>query len=463
MYIFYDFETSSREFIGQILSYAFIVTDLDLNIKDDLCGTIKLNPTQLPEPEAILVNRINIQEHQKTGEPEPIAAKKIAKFLSEWALKSPFCSLVGFNSNAFDLQFLRNLLIRHGINPYFRGQLKNLDILHFARHLAITNKNTFKWHQGHSEQTQSPYWQFKLETLATDYGILSETQSHDAREDVELTIKLTKKLQEIYQKKLIEFTPYTIDTTILTPLNDNIGCEMTIGWSEDQTLPEKTTPKLWKLIVNNKKDALALNINDYDHNNPESLTPLRYINSNKQFFHLIPPTSDQLNACREQRNAINQNSFLSTLTMHRYFELTAKNWDIEYQIHCLGFDHITTLKTLINRINKSPTHYTSIIAELMNNRTKPEDSYLIQLFNRYYINNSPNVPIELMQRYIIPRYEKGTFHRDPSTFRSFDDQLKTIDDLLTRHQQPNDQLILRALNAHYLEFQSTYMIYSSTR
>ena len=77
MYIFYDFETSSRELTGQILSYAFVITDQTFTPVDSLTGFIKLNRTQFPEVEAILTNKINVLTLQEEGDPEYLAAKII--------------------------------------------------------------------------------------------------------------------------------------------------------------------------------------------------------------------------------------------------------------------------------------------------------------------------------------------------------------------------------------------------
>ena len=67
MYIFYDFETSSRDLIGQIISYAFIITDSDLQPIDTFDGKIKLNRTQCPEVDALLVNKIVVSDLQEKG------------------------------------------------------------------------------------------------------------------------------------------------------------------------------------------------------------------------------------------------------------------------------------------------------------------------------------------------------------------------------------------------------------
>lgn len=442
MYIFYDFETSSRELLGQIMSYAFIVTDLNYNPVDECCGTIKLNPTQIPEPDAILTNKINVLEHQKTATPEPKAADVIYKFLNSWCLKSPFCALVGFNSNSFDLQFLRNLLIRHGINPYFKGQLKNRDILHFAKYIAIQNSDTFKWREGFSDQTQTSYWQFKLESLATDYGILTDTQSHDAREDVELTIKLVQKLESLYPQRLIDFNGFSIQDM------DNIGIEPTIGWREDGQLPNKIIYRPWALITKSPKVALAVNLDTYDPTKPEDLTPLRYINANKQFFHLQPAAPEHLTPYQDKLTHLKQNTFIQSLTLSKYFELTPKDWDIEYQIHQLGFEHIDSLRHYIRKLDKTPTTYHDILDVLMAKRQTDKDTYLIQLFNRYYLNHH-NTSDDLANRYMAPRYITGKLNRNPDEFTPLHAQLNRINDLLSTH--PNDSDILEALKIYTLE------------
>ena len=46
------------------------------------------------------------------------------QFINQYVNDHNQVNLIGFNSNTFDLQFLRNLLIRYGINPYFFGKTK---------------------------------------------------------------------------------------------------------------------------------------------------------------------------------------------------------------------------------------------------------------------------------------------------------------------------------------------------
>ena len=104
-HIFYDFETSSRDLIGQIISYAFIITDSDLQPIDTFDGKIKLNRTQCPEVDALLVNKIVVSDLQEKGISEYEAALAIFDFLTQTIASYGPCHLVGFNSNQFDLSF----------------------------------------------------------------------------------------------------------------------------------------------------------------------------------------------------------------------------------------------------------------------------------------------------------------------------------------------------------------------
>lgn len=46
--IFYDLETTDREFVGQILNYSFILVDEQLNVVRELNGDIRISRLQLP-------------------------------------------------------------------------------------------------------------------------------------------------------------------------------------------------------------------------------------------------------------------------------------------------------------------------------------------------------------------------------------------------------------------------------
>ena len=78
-FLLYDFETTTRYFCGQILSCYFVLVDYNLNVVSDyeLDLKISISPIELPDPEAILVNKIDVIEHQKQSISEKLACFKI--------------------------------------------------------------------------------------------------------------------------------------------------------------------------------------------------------------------------------------------------------------------------------------------------------------------------------------------------------------------------------------------------
>ena len=138
-YVIFDLETSDLNCVGQILNFAFVEVDENFNLKSSLRDKIKICPMQLPMPEAILSNRIDVIEHQKEAtETEFSAMCKIYNYIESLCEYEPV-RLIGYNSNSFDIHYLRTSLIRNGFNPYFGGQLTYGDLLHAVNRLAVSN------------------------------------------------------------------------------------------------------------------------------------------------------------------------------------------------------------------------------------------------------------------------------------------------------------------------------------
>lgn len=194
--IFYDLETSDAEPIAQILNYSFIAVDDSLSPLAECSGDIQLSRLQLPSPEAILKNRVDVIAHRARALPsEHEAMRSIAAFLQRMIdeAKGPV-ALVGFNSNKFDLLRVRTSFIRNGINPYFGGKLQYRDLLTVVRALYVRHPE-FPRPERLNEEGVSTL-SLSLEEVSRVLGILEGTQSHHSREDVLLTIALAKALKE---------------------------------------------------------------------------------------------------------------------------------------------------------------------------------------------------------------------------------------------------------------------------
>lgn len=424
MYIFYDFETSSRELLGQILSYSFIVTNHDFAIIDSCSGYIKPNRLQLPEPEAILVNKLNVETLQKTGQTEYEAAHHIYSFLNRLVSTGTSWTLIGFNSNQFDLQFLRVLLIRYGLNPYFKGQLAHCDILHVAQHIAFTHPSTFPW----IKHDTADYYSFKLEDLATAFSLLDGPQRHDATDDVKLTIALTKQLESQFSFSLSTFMPFSIQDT--STIN-----EQTCFKIKQRHFPNQNEPLQhyiythYALLASMGKTYICICLDTL--NNEDPLTHIKYFNANKHFVHAEPFTNEDKDTFSDSLERISHIPLYQKIkhTPSAYFDLIKKEWDIDYQIHELGFQRIDTLGQLVKAFMKDSSSYDKTLKTLIQRvqeHNDIKDRYLLQLYNRVYLNYHPNPKVNYIHKYTFPRYVTGELLRDWDTFRTLDDTLETI-------------------------------------
>lgn len=454
MYIFYDFETSSRELLGQILGYSFVVTDSKFNIKDELTGWIKLSRIQCPEPEAIRVNQIDLRTLQAEGLSEFESADRIYWFLDQFADSHP--QLVGFNSNSFDLGFLRNLLIRHGRNPYFFGRIKNRDVLHWLRILAFENADRFPW-QIEVNDDGFQYYSFRLEAMAKAFDCLTETQTHDAREDVMLTLNLVRAVEKRLKVKWAHYEPTTMDGIPIQKSEFEIARQRVAVYPDGADALQHFSTRYWVPLLFGKTDRVMVDLEKYLDQGAEAA--LRYFNLNKCSLVLESLSPPEIEMFKSALDLIRSDSILKTLTLEQYFKMIHKPWDIEYQIHEMGMERISDLRSCIESLVQNPDDYTKILQNLVNKRSQSQapdkDFYLIQLFNRFYLANHPSPNFEHLMKYISPRYITGALVRNPADFRPFSvqfEQVKTQSQLPENLENP----VVEGLLWYFTEFKDRF-------
>lgn len=448
MYIFYDFETSTLDLAGQILTYSFIVTNQNLDIQTELNGKIKLNRTQLPDIDAILTNRIDVIRHQVEAEPEIDAARRIYEFISQQVDTYFDCLMIGFNSNQFDLQFFRNLLIRYGINPYFNGHLQNRDVLHFARFLALANPDSFPLQVGVG-QDDRPYYSFRLEGLANAFHILDAPQTHDARDDVVLTIRLVRVMTDRFGTTMAEFVPFE---PIFSKLQTSSGTA-DVGVQYELGMPgsERIVPHFWMRLLDEKKNRIVVDLTRYAEQ--PDVSSVRYWNANKQYYRLDTLTPVQRETITPLVESVLSNQAIMTLTADAYFALIKKDWDIEYQIHEMGFEHIGLLNKSIQTLLRNPAKYTDIIDDYRNSDRSVKYTYMITLFNRVYLNYHPNPDIRHVHRYMVPRYVTGAMLQNPARFESLGERLSRIRSILGAAEYTSeDKILMSSLEQYMTDF-----------
>ena len=349
------------------------------------------------------------------------------------------------------------MFIRYGINPYFSGRLSNRDVLHFVQSCAFQFSDRFPWTL--KETSDSAYYAFTLEATATAFGVLETTQSHGARDDVMLTIELVKTLASTYSVSFADFK--SIDISPFQTIKGQFKCakQRVPHYPKGEEFPQHYRYRYWLQLTETRKDRLLIDLEKYNmlsepNDRQQVLSCITYINPNKHFLVLEPFVADDSSQWESVVQAVQQNDFLATLSRDVYFQLTEKDWDIDYQIHALGCERIDALHYLVERLLADPNSYGDIVNELRPKITNQKDRYLLQLFNRVYLNYHPEPELKHSLRYVLPRYMTGDLYRDVAYFVSFEDAMKR---LYKDSFSEGDRELISELKSYYTTFYQTYL------
>lgn len=182
-YLFYDIETTGlNKCFDQVLQFAAIRTDKQLNELERHEIQIKLNPDVIPSPYAVITHRIPLSEYQQ-GLSEYEAIQKIHALLN-----TPNTISVGYNSLGFDDEFLRFSFYRNLLPPYthqFANGCGRMDMYPIALLYYLFKKEIMSWPEGN----------LKLENI-NQCNQLFKGQAHNAMVDVEVTLALARKLAQ---------------------------------------------------------------------------------------------------------------------------------------------------------------------------------------------------------------------------------------------------------------------------
>jgi exodeoxyribonuclease-1 len=183
-YLFYDIETTglSKSF-DQVLQFAAIRTDLNLQELERYEYKIKLNPDVIPAPRALLTHRIRVDAALK-GVPEVDAIRQIHALLNE-----PGTISVGYNTLGFDDEFLRFSFYRNLLPPYshqFANQCKRMDLYPITVMYHLYKNEIIIW------PVIEDRLSLKLENINRANNFV-QGRAHDAMVDVEITLALAKR------------------------------------------------------------------------------------------------------------------------------------------------------------------------------------------------------------------------------------------------------------------------------
>ncbi|MBF0229303.1 MAG: exodeoxyribonuclease I [Desulfamplus sp.] len=184
-FLFYDIETTGlNSAFDQILQFAAIRTDTQLNELERHSITVKMRPDIVPSPGAFITHRL-MPEDLSNGICEYEAALIIHSILN----KSETIS-IGYNSLGFDDEFLRFTFYRNLLDPYshqYANGCYRADLLPITTIYKVFKPEIIKW-----ATTDEGKPTLKLESITKANNFITSGKAHNAMADVEATVELAR-------------------------------------------------------------------------------------------------------------------------------------------------------------------------------------------------------------------------------------------------------------------------------
>jgi exodeoxyribonuclease-1 len=183
-YLFYDIETSGlNKAFDQVLQFAAIRTDTNLQELERYEIKVQLNPDTVPSPQALLTHHIGVAEASQ-GVTEYDAMRQIHELLN-----TPGTISIGYNTLGFDDEFLRFSFYRNLLPPYthqYANRCARADLYPVTIMYHLFKKDILQWPQINGET------KLKLELINSTNKFV-DGRAHDAMVDVEITLKLAQR------------------------------------------------------------------------------------------------------------------------------------------------------------------------------------------------------------------------------------------------------------------------------
>ena len=189
-FVIYDVETTGlTKRFDQIVQFAAVLTDSDLNIKDRIQIGCRLMPHVIPSSEAMRVTGVRIHELLDASLPSHYEmVVEIRRILEAWSSTL----FLGFNSLSFDEEFLRQAFYLCLYNPFLTNMNGNAraDILNLCRMVAAVRPDVIR-----PATDENGREVFRLKLLAEANGI-PVSMSHTALADVSTTLALCRRIKD---------------------------------------------------------------------------------------------------------------------------------------------------------------------------------------------------------------------------------------------------------------------------
>ena len=460
-YIFYDLETTGRSSAwDQIIQVAAVLTDQNLNIKEKYEEKCRINSFCIPNPEAILVNKISIRTLLSTNLSHYQLMINLKRKFMEW---SP-AIFIGYNSIKFDEEFLRNSFFKNLLDPYITIKEKNfrfdlLDAVRTTNHLHPEKIKSLVSEKG------NPI--LKLEKIAPLNGI-SDFTAHDALGDTIATIGLAK----IIKKKLPiiwrEIEKSKKKDYLLSFIKNSPFCyvESIFGRIKLFTLSfigEHPYYK-WAICIDLNKDPIpAINLDDKEFKKYLEQTPkiIKNIKLNKSPL-LIPhdyPSTFYTNNSLNEKKIIERYDFIQNNPLFKkriidYYERKASVDITEYNQSEIFAEESIYKKFTSQKDNLLMQEFHSSKWENRNDiKNKFKDERLVYFANMLMYNEKP----ECLDKETIKSIKKNLCNRllsqNKEKWLTLYDAYKKIDDLREKCDNEDDYISMQSLNEinKYLE------------
>ena len=207
-FVFYDTETTGTNwFFNQILQFAAILTDDNLNEIERFEIRSRLQPHILASPSAMNVTNVTVEQLHDPSLPSHY--EMICKIRDKLLSWEP-AQFIGHNSIKFDEILLRSAFYQSLLPPYLTNTKGNsrLDTLPMLQMASIFEPG------GISVPLKNGKPSFSLEFLAPANGF-NRSNAHEATSDVEATIYMYKMVQENAPDTLSRFMRFSQKASVI--------------------------------------------------------------------------------------------------------------------------------------------------------------------------------------------------------------------------------------------------------